>query len=370
MTMPAESAATVRGRRYPADPEWFCDFRTFPVQGLGPEAGVHRRDPSSVLTVDGRYHVWYTRSTGETDGFGTGDPTAKVFPWDWSEIWHATSDDGAAWVEQGRALGRGEPGSYDDRSVFTPEVLEHEGWFYLVYQVIRSPYVLRSFESIAMAKAPSPDGPWVRSPRPILRPQADGEWAGEEDNRLSVVSQGSFDSHKVHDPILVPFQGRFFLYYKGEQMGEGFSAGGRTTRWGLAIADDIEGPYHRCPANPVTNSGHETCVWRYGDGIAAMLTTDGPERNTMQFAPDGINFEIMAYIANPPVAAGPLRLPDHAVAPLDGVRWGLCHDVTASWHYIQGFAADERQKTFYTSGLSPETAESTAVDVLPAPHEK
>lgn len=29
MTMPAESAATVRGRRYPADPEWFCDFRTF-----------------------------------------------------------------------------------------------------------------------------------------------------------------------------------------------------------------------------------------------------------------------------------------------------------------------------------------------------
>lgn len=101
MTMPAESAATVRGRRYPADPEWFCDFRTFPVQGLGPEVGVHRRDPSSVLTVDGRYHVWYTRSTGETDGFGTGDPMAKVFPWDWSEIWHATSDDGATWVEQG-----------------------------------------------------------------------------------------------------------------------------------------------------------------------------------------------------------------------------------------------------------------------------
>ncbi|WP_166853028.1 glycosyl hydrolase [Isoptericola sp. BMS4] len=366
MGQPVESAATRRARNYPADTAWFCDFQTFPVEGLGPEVGVHRRDPSSVLTVDGRYHVWYTRSTGETDGFGE-DPMAKVFPWDWSEIWHATSDDGVVWVEQGRALGRGEPGSYDDRSVFTPEVLEHDGWFYLVYQVLRSPYRLRSPESIAIAKAPGPDGPWERSTRPILEPQADGEWAGQEDNRLSVVSRGSFDSLKVHDPILVPYRGRFYLYYKGEQMGEGFTAGGRTTRWGVAIADHVEGPYRRSPANPVTNSGHETCLWKHGDGIAAMLSTDGPERNTMQFAPDGINFEIMAYIPAPPVAAGPLRRDEPVDAPLDGVRWGLCHDVSNTWNYILGFAADERQKTFYTSGQSPETAHVPAVTALPPP---
>ncbi|BDZ41937.1 glycosyhydrolase [Paraoerskovia sediminicola] len=363
---PTESAATIRGRRYSTDPEWFTDFRTFPIHGLGPEEGVHRRDPSSVLTVDGVYHVWYTRSTGVTDGFGTGDPMAKVFPWDWSEVWHATSTDGATWVEQGRALGKGEDGSYDDRSVFTPEVLEHDGAFYLVYQVIASPYLLRSFESIAIAKASSPDGPWEKSAAPILEPQKDGEWLGGGDNRLAVVSQGSFDSHKVHDPILVPYQGKFFLYYKGEQMGEGFAAGGRTTRWGVAIADDIQGPYVRSPLNPVTNSGHETCVWRYDGGIAAMLTTDGPERNTLQFAPDGLNFEIQAYIQKPPVAVGPLRLDGPAEVPLDGIRWGLCHDVTGPWNYIQGFAADERQKELYVSGQSPETSEAT-VSALPAP---
>jgi len=354
--MDMTSAATRRAQQYRGGTEWFCEFTSTPVAGLGPEVGVHRRDPSSILLIDGVFHTWYTRSTGETVGFGSGDPAAKVFPWDLSEIWHATSTDGLAWTEQGRAVGAGEPGAFDDRSVFTPEVLVHEGRYHLVYQVIASPYRLRSYESIAMASASSPEGPWTKLPAPLLEPTMTGQWLGEDDNRLAVVSQGTFDSLKVHDPILLPFDGRFFLYYKGEQKGEAYTMGGRSTRWGVAIADAVEGPYTRSPLNPVTNSGHETCLWLHGDGVAAMLTTDGPERNTMQFAPDGLNFEITAYLPNPPIAAGPLRLDGPSTAPLDGVRWGLSHDVSGPWHFITGFRADERMKALYAAGISPETA--------------
>jgi len=351
---PDVSAATVRSAQYGTSAEWYCDFRYGPVEGLGPEEGVHRRDPSSVLRIDGTFHVWYTKSVGQSFGMGTGDPDAKVFPWDQAEVWHATSADGHHWSEQQRAVGAGEPGSYDDRSVFTPEVLAHDGRFHLVYQVIASPYVARAFESIAMATAPSPDGPWTKSDAPLISPTEDGEWLGDEDNRLMVVSKGSFDSHKTHDPLLIPFDGRFFLYYKGEQMGEEITAGGRNTRWGVAIADQIDGPYVRSPLNPITNSGHETCLWRHGDGIAALLTTDGPERNTIQFAADGVNFEIQSYVPDPPVAAGPLRLHGPSTNPLDGIRWGLTHRLELPWHYISGYAVDERRKIAYRPGGTPD----------------
>ncbi|WP_396667613.1 glycoside hydrolase family 117 protein [Microbacterium sp. R86528] len=348
------SAATRRAAAYSPDPQWFCDFREEEISGLVPEPGVHRRDPSSILKIDGVYHVWYTKSVGDAVGFGTGDPMAKVFPWDWSEVWHATSSDGQHWTEADRAVGLGDTGAYDDRSVFTPEVLAHGGRYYLVYQVLQSPYRLRSFESIAMASADDPSGPWTKTPEPLLTPAANGEWAGDEDDRLAVRSQGDFDSHKVHDPLLLPLNGRFYLYYKGEQMGERFTSGGRSTKWGVATADRIDGPYTRSPLNPITNSGHETCLWLHADGVAAMLTTDGPERNTLQYAADGENFEIQAYIPNPPVAAGPLRTGEPTTVPLDGLRWGLCHDVTGEWGYLKMFHVDESQKLKYELGVSPE----------------
>ena len=292
------SAASIRAQAYTKGPEWFCEIRTKPITGDLAEnrEGIIRRDPSAVIQVDGLYHVWYTKSLGKCVGFGTGDPDAKVFPWDYAEIWHAMSPDGWLWEEQDLAVGRGQPGSFDDRSVFTPEVLAHEGRYYLVYQVVQHPYVRRVKNQVAMAAAAAPEGPWQKLPEPILSPSDDGRWLGDEDNRFLVEEKGSFDSHKVHDPCLMPYRGKFYLYYKGEPMGEQMNFGGRETKWGVAIADRPEGPYAKSEYNPVTNSGHEVCVWHYRGGIAALLTTDGPEKNTIQWAPDGINFGIQAVI--------------------------------------------------------------------------
>jgi len=227
------SAASKRALNYTLGPEWFCEFKTHDLQGdFAYEEGTLRRDPSA-----------------------SGNPDAKVFPWDLTEVWYATSKDGWTWQEQGLAVGRGPAGSFDDRAVFTPEIFVHEGKYYLVYQVVKAPYVVRVKNQIGMAVADSPNGPWTKLDAPILSPADNGEWLGDEDDRFAVVSQGDFDSHKVHDPCLLHYNDKFYLYYKGEQMGERRDFGGRQIRWGVAISDRPEGPYtksrwrHCCPAH-------------------------------------------------------------------------------------------------------------------------
>lgn len=336
------SAASKRALNYSENSDWFCEFREHDLRGdFAYEEGVTRRDPSAVLQIDGLYHCWYTKGVGETVGFGSGDPAAKVFPWDLCEVWHATSEDGWEWHEQGQAVGLGETGAYDDRSVFTPEIFAHDGKYYLQYQCVKAPYVVRVKNTIGMAVADSPFGPWRKLPEPILRPSDSGEWLGEEDNRFQVISKGDFDSHKVHDPCLIHYRNKFYLYYKGEQMGEGLTMGGRHIRWGVAIADHPEGPYVKSPYNPITNSGHEVCVWTYRGGVAALLTTDGPEKNTIQYALDGVNFEIVSVLKWAPEALGVFRGHDDDADPLNGVRWGLCHRYasTFDWQYIRRYEA-------------------------------
>lgn len=340
---PLLSAASLRALAYTRGPEWFCQFRTHELAGdFAYEEGVIRRDPSAVIRVDGRFYCWYTRGEGPTVGFGSGDPAAKVFPWDLTEVWYATSKDGWTWQEQGRAIGRGPAGAFDDRAVFTPEIFVHDGRYYLVYQVVKAPYVLRVKEHIAMAVADGPDGPWTKFPDPILSPAENGVWLGEEDNRFLVREKGDFDSHKVHDPCLLHYRGKFYLYYKGEQMGEERDFGGRQIRWGVAVAEQPEGPYRKSSWNPVTNSGHEICVWHYQGGIAALLTTDGPEKNTIQYAADGVNFEIVAVLKGAPEAVGLFRPtgfgPEPAgTGPLDELGWGLCHVLRGNWMQICRF---------------------------------
>ena len=334
------SAASKRALAYTKGPEWFVEFREADLLGdFAYEKGVIRRDPSAVHKIDGTYYVWYTKGVGETAGFGSGDPSKKVFPWDLTEVWYATSEDGWVWEEQGLAVGRGQAGAYDDRAVFTPEILAHEGKYYLVYQVVKAPYVVRVKNNIGMAIAASPEGPWEKLPEPILKPADNGQWLGDEDDRFSVIKKGDFDSHKVHDPCLMYYRDKFYLYYKGERMGEEMTFGGREIKWGVAIADNPEGPYLKSEYNPVTNSGHEVCVWQYRGGIAAVLTADGPEKNTIQYAKDGINFEIMAAIKGAPEAMGLFRPGYTDDNPLDGIRWGLCHryDSEGHWQYIRRF---------------------------------
>ena len=76
-------------------------------------------------------------------------------------------------------------------------------------------------------------------------------------------------------------------------------------------------------------------------GVGALLTRCGPEKNTIQFAADGLNFEVRATIIDPPQAAGGLRIAEaENAAPLAGLRWGLSHVTQWSPH-----ATRQRQDT-------------------------
>lgn len=326
-------------REYWKGPEWFLNFRYHDLKGdLAYEEGITRRDPSDIIMVDSTYYVYYSKATGKTYGFDTGDPEKKVFPWDKTEVWYATSKDGWTWNEQGLAVGRGPAGAYDDRSVFTPQILVHNGKYILVYQTVKAPYNNRVKNQVGMAIADSPFGPFEKLDEPILSPSDDGEWLGEEDTRFKVKKQGSFDSHKVHDPTLIYYKNKFYLYYKGERMGERKTFGGREIRWGVAIADKLEGPYIKSEYNPITNSGHEVGVWKYKGGIAALINTDGPERLTIQYAPDGINFEIKSHVKDLPSAPGLVQSLNTERDPLGAIEWGLSHKyVSYDWQYIQRF---------------------------------
>ncbi|MDO6761323.1 family 43 glycosylhydrolase [Tamlana sp. 2_MG-2023] len=331
--------------------EWFIEFSNLqPLKGdLAYEEGVVRRDPSAMIKHDGKYYVWYSKSVGKTDGFGGDIDKDKVFPWDRCDIWYATSEDGWTWKEEGLAVPRGEKGAYDDRSVFTVEIMEHEGMYYLCYQTVKSPYNVRVKNQVGLAWSNSPNGPWTKSEEPILSPADNGVWKGDTQNRFLVEKKGDFDSHKVHDPCIIPFNGKFYLYYKGEQMGEAITFGGRQIRHGVAIADNPKGPYVKSPYNPISNSGHEICVWPYNGGIASLITTDGPEKNTIQWAPDGLNFDIMSVI--PGVSAhaiGLNRTADTEKEPTEILRWGLSH-IYNSYDYQSIMRFESHRKTTHVA---------------------
>ncbi|MEO0733823.1 MAG: glycosyl hydrolase, partial [Bacteroidota bacterium] len=85
------SAASKRALEWPEEARrntWFVEYRVEDLKGdLAYEEGIVRRDPSAVLKIDDLYYVWYTRSTGPTQGFGGDIENEKVFPWDRCDIW-------------------------------------------------------------------------------------------------------------------------------------------------------------------------------------------------------------------------------------------------------------------------------------------
>lgn len=354
------SSASIRALQWKyVENDWYRVFNGMKaLQGdLAYQEGVVRRDPSAIIKENGKYYVWYSKSIAKTDGFGGDVENDKVFPWDRCDIWFATSDDGWTWKEEGIAVARGEKGAYDDRSVFTVEIMKYDDMYYLCYQTIKSPYDVRTKNEIGLSWASSPNGPWEKSKEPILKPSDNGVWKGTEQNRFLVEKKGDFDSHKVHDPCIIPFKSKFYLYYKGEQMGEEILFGGRQIRHGVAIADHPKGPYIKSKYNPVSNSGHEICVWPTQNGIASLITTDGPERNTFQWAPDGINFEIRGAVkgANMPHAIGLNRTIEVTNEdPTKIFEWGLSH-VYNNWHEqsIMRFDSYRKQAHVAQGATSP-----------------
>lgn len=330
-----KSAATTRfrtqGLKYEQDNEFYTGFKTSSAIGLGYEEGIVRRDPTDVIKVGDLYYVWYTRTAkGPAHvGLDKATDTLRAYSWDLADLWCATSSNGKTWTERGVAVRRGPKGSFDARSVFTPNVLVANGRFYLFYQAAADLSQGQGGDFagnvIAMSWADSPDGPWIKAPEPMLK-------TGPE---------GAFDHRNVHDPSLIVREGKYWLYYKGHPGGPT----GRDKRWGVpiawgvAVADKPEGTYVKSKLNPVICGGHEVIVWPYRKGVCALLV-QGPERNSLQYAEDGLNFAPKAHGLDTPRAAGVYRADnffDTDKQPGPGITWGLFHARRDRWHYLMWF---------------------------------
>jgi len=292
--------------------ELFSNFKYSPLKGFSYEGNVSRRDPSKVLKIDGTYYVWYThrKTVAGPSGAKKATDTIPSFDWDLGEIWYARSTDGFTWTERGVAVKRLPKPQYGWRSVSTPDVLAWKGKYYLYYQGFNEIPGLKGDRAAAtVAEANSPDGPWRPLGKVVVDFGAPGEW----------------DANAIHDPYPLVYKGKIYLYYKGSP-GKGGRDGTLVRAQGVAIADHPLGPFRKHRANPVLNSGHETGLWPWKGGIAGIVSLDGPEKNTVQYAPDGVNFRPVSFLQVPPIAPGPF-VPDAFADNGDGrgITWGLCH---------------------------------------------
>ena len=133
------------------------------AEGIGAEDGVMRRDPSDIIKVGNTYYVWYTKGY-QPDGYN-------------ATVRYATSPDGPAWTEKGEALVRGPRASWDEQSVFTPNILIAEGRYWLFYTAVSKPFthVGNKVTKTAIGAGPAGiqpayQGPQVSFDRPELSP--------------------------------------------------------------------------------------------------------------------------------------------------------------------------------------------------------
>lgn len=240
--------------------------------GIGYEQGVTRRDPSDIIKVGNTYYVFYTKNPAS--GYSSGY---------WGEIYFAKStDNGYTWQEVGRAVARGAEGEWDSFSVYTPNIIESDGVYYLFYTAVggdfdwttASAYDARNYSHIGVATATNIEGPYTKyTNNPVLSPSP---------------NTSDFDSFKVDDASLgFDDNGDILMFYKGRKWGEGPG----TTKMGVMSFDyDNESFVRLNSGNYVQDEGHEVMVWEYDDGFYS-LSDPISGIGTLFYSDDGLDFE-------------------------------------------------------------------------------
>lgn len=311
----------------PEQTELYTQFKYTKLKGLDYNNGdgtITRRDPSKVIFENGKYYVWYTgrKSPVKPVGMSRAKEATDVIPsadWDLADIWYATSEDGFTWKEEGIAVPRPPKPQPGWRSVTTTDILKFKGKYYLYFQAFMEASGLRGdFCPVSVAVADSPDGPWKHTGKIVIPNGPDGSW----------------DQYSIHDPYPLVHDGKIYLYYKGDFDKRPELKPSKIRMQGLAIAENPLGPFKKHPLNPVINSGHETTLFPFKKGVAAIVQRDGQEHNTIQYAEDWVNFEIAAITELLPVAAGPF-VPDAFTDTKDGkgITWGISHFINAGGNW-------------------------------------
>ncbi len=197
---------------------------------------------SPIDGSDGKVHVFFSRWPVETghEGWVTH-----------SEVAHAVADrpEGPYRVIGTALKGRGRD-AWDADMIHNPTV-HKVGSRYALFYIGNNVGLARrgnappsSTQRIGLAMADSLDGPWKRV--------GDGPILDVSPNRKD------WDSYITVNPALLEHpNGQFWLYYKAWDKYNS----GDIRKIGLAVADRIEGPYRRHPANPLIDFSSRGPLW-------------------------------------------------------------------------------------------------------------
>lgn len=303
------AASTSRGVR----------ITTSPVEGLGFESGVARRDPSDILRIGGKDYVFYTRVT----------PEAPLYPAKYAgEVWFASSQDGGhSWREEGRALGHGKDGAFDSLGVFEPNLVRAaDGELFLFYSGIGPTFNFR-FEGVRRVEP-------VRIG--VARVQFDG--GSLQTRRIpkaapvlvpSERNARGFDSLRVTGAAPVLRNGIVHLYYEAFDL----SQPSASSTLGLATALDPRQRFRRShEGRSVLPFGGEALMAPHQGGVIALLTNVG---RGLYWAADGEHFARMPiHVSGRLTKPGLWRSQEEGegVAP-----WGLHVARETSHPYLERF---------------------------------
>jgi alpha-L-fucosidase len=243
-----------------------------------------RLGSASIAIEEPGYHVWGSSPVigphGKTHLFAARWPLAAKFRPGWytdCEIAHYVSEkpEGPYRFQDVVLRGSGRDG-WARKAPHNPTI-QKVGDHYALFYIANPGENFPASQQIGLLLADSPDGPWVKAGLDglILATPDDPEiWSSQ-----SVVG--------VNNPALLQHpDGRFFLYYKAMRKGD-------VRRMGVAIADQIEGPYHYYPT-PLT-SNQKTIEDGYafveGNRIYLITTDNAAGAGLLWQSEDGIHFD-------------------------------------------------------------------------------
>ena len=258
----------------------FCR-RLVPIGRTLETEGYYVWGTSPVKAPDGKIHVFYSRWNAE----------GKMGGWlNTSEIAHAVADSPESpfsYIETVLAPRGG--GYWDGTTCHNPHIKKVDGKYCLFY--IGNSNRKMDTKRIGLAMADSLNGPWLRPDKTLL------EVTPDED---------AWDSFCTSNPSFLKHpNGQYWLYYKSWNSREYYHytdpriRGNR--KYGLAIAENLTGPYIKYKGNPVidfSGRGNNTqfedaYVW-YENGKFKIVSRDmgifGHTYGLYMESDDGINW--------------------------------------------------------------------------------
>ncbi len=222
--------ADFEGAQY--DEKYISDFskRLKPLGRILELEGYYVWGCSPIVAPDGKFHVFFSRWNSDK---GMGGWISQ------SEIAHAVADqaDGPYQEIETILAPRGE-GYWDGTTCHNPHIQFIDEKYCLFYMgnSNRRPNTKR----IGLATSDSLYGPWKRSDQPLLEAGPEGAW----------------DDHCTSNPSFIKHpNGQYWLYYKSwntEEYEHPVNPRIRGNRkYGLAISDQLEGPYKRYSDKPI-----------------------------------------------------------------------------------------------------------------------